>query len=192
MAHAIVPPYLLARIASVQEPAWAHAAQAARATLAAPRDYRPVRTRLTLTIDETGTLVAETGPGPDRTISDAENRELLPGVRVRGEDDPASGDEAVDEAFDGLGATFDFVWDAFERNGLDGAGGQLLATVHYGRDYDNAFWNGERMVFGDGDGEIFTGFTGSLTVIAHELAHGIVDAAGGLTYRDQSGALNES
>ncbi|TQJ32614.1 M4 family metallopeptidase [Microbacterium sp. SLBN-146] len=192
MSNAIVPPYLLARIASVQEPQWAHAAQAARATLAAPRNYAPVRATLKLSIDENGTLVAETAPSPDRTISDAQSREILPGVRVRSEDDPPTGDAAVDEAFDGLGAAFEFAWDAFGRNGLDDAGGQLLATVHYGRDYDNAFWNGERMVFGDGDGEIFTGFTGSLSVIAHELAHGVIEAAGGLTYRDQSGALNES
>ncbi|MFB8388324.1 M4 family metallopeptidase [Microbacterium sp. NPDC055910] len=189
---AIVPPYLLARIAAVQEPQWARAAAAARATLLASRDYRPQRTRLQLSIDEDGSLVVETAPGPDRTISDAQNRETLPGVHVRGEDDPASGDAAVDEAFDGLGITFDFLWDAFARNGLDGLGGELLATVHYGSDYDNAFWNGERMVFGDGDGEVFTGFTRSLTVIAHELAHGIVESSGGLEYRDQSGALNES
>ena len=48
------------------------------------------------------------------------------------------------------------------------------------------------MVFGDGDGEVFTGFTRSLSVIAHELAHGVIDAEGGLDYRGQSGALNES
>ena len=64
--------------------------------------------------------------------------------------------------------------------------------MHYGVDYDNAFWNGERMVFGDGDGEIFTGFTGSLSVIAHELSHGVIEDEGGLVYRGQSGALNES
>lgn len=192
MAPAIVPPYLLARIASVREPQWARAAEAARSTLAAPRDYRPTRSRLRLSIDEHGSLVAETTPAPDREISDAQEREVLPGVRVRGEDDPATGDTAVDEAFDGLGATFDFLWDAFARNSLDGAGGSLLATVHYGRDYDNAFWNGERMVFGDGDGEVFTGFTGSLTVIAHELAHGVIEDEGGLVYQGQSGALNES
>ncbi len=192
MAHAIIPPYLLARIAAVQEPSWAHAAEAARATLAAPRAYRPVRTRLRLSIDEDGSLVAETAPAPDRTISDAQQREQLPGVRVRSEEDPATGDAAADEAFDGLGATFEFFWDAFARNAIDGAGGQLLATVHYGQDYDNAFWNGERMVFGDGDGEVFAGFTGSLSVIAHELSHGVIDAAGGLVYRNQSGALNES
>ncbi|WP_127472747.1 M4 family metallopeptidase [Microbacterium sulfonylureivorans] len=192
MAHAIVPPYLLARIAAVQEPTWARAAEAARSTLAAPREYRPVRSRLRLSIEDDGTLVAETTPAPDREISDAQHREVLPGVRVRGEDDPASGDDSVDEAFDGLGATFDFLWDAFGRNSLDGAGGTLLSTVHYGQDYDNAFWNGERMVFGDGDGEVFSGFTGSLTVIAHELAHGVIEDEGGLLYRGQSGALNES
>ncbi|GAA1842115.1 M4 family metallopeptidase [Microbacterium koreense] len=192
MNAAIVPPYVLARIAAVQEPAWSKAAHAARATLSAPREYRPDRSRLLLSVDDGGALVAETAPGADREISDAENREVLPGVRVRSEDDPATGDVSVDEAYDGLGATFDFLWDAFERNGLDGAGGRLFATVHYGLDYDNAFWNGERMVFGDGDGEVFRGFTRSLTVIAHELAHGIVEASGGLLYRDQSGALNES
>nr|BFF10768.1 M4 family metallopeptidase [Microbacterium flavescens] len=167
-------------------------AEAARSTLAAPREYRPVRSRLRLSIEEGGTLVAERTPAPDREVSDAQQKEQLPGVRVRGEDDPATGDTAVDQAFDGLGATFDFLWDAFSRDGLDGSGGALLSTVHYGQDYDNAFWNGERMVFGDGDGEIFSGFTGSLTVIAHELAHGVIEDEGGLVYQGQSGALNES
>jgi Zn-dependent metalloprotease len=192
MTHAIVPPYLLARIAAAREPTWARAAHAARTTLEAPREYRPVRSRLRMSIDEPGTLVVENGPAPDRTISDAQQRERLPGVRVRGEDDPATGDIAVDEAFDGLGTTFDFFWDAYQRSSIDGAGGPLLATVHYGRDYDNAFWNGERMVFGDGDGEVFVGFTGSLTVIAHELTHGVTEHEGGLVYQGQSGALNES
>jgi Zn-dependent metalloprotease len=192
MRHGIVPPYLLARLAAAQEPHLAHAAEAARATLAVDREYGPVRSRLRLSIDDEGALIAETAPAPDRTISDAQNRENLPGVRARGEDDPPSPDEAVNEAFDGLGSTFDFLWDAFQRNGIDDAGGELLATVHYGRDYDNAFWNGERMVFGDGDGQIFTGFTNSLTVIAHELFHGVTEVSGGLEYQGQSGALNES
>ncbi|GAA1985601.1 M4 family metallopeptidase [Microbacterium pumilum] len=192
MTHAIVPPYLLARIAALQDPELQHAAQAARATLAVPRDYGPARSRLRLSIEDGDTLVAEAVPAPDREISDAQRREVLPGVRVRGEDDAATGDAAVDDAFDGLGVTFDFYWDAFQRNSVDGAGEPLLATVHYGLDYDNAFWNGERMVFGDGDGEIFQGFTGSLSVIAHELSHGVVEASGGLDYTGQSGSLNES
>ena len=190
--HAIVPPYLLARIAATREPTWARAAQAARATLEIPREYRPVRSRIRMSIEEPGTLVFEGAPAPDRTISDARQLEQLPGTRVRGEDDPPTGDIAVDEAFDGLGATFDFYWEAYQRSGIDGAGAPLLATVHYGRDYDNAFWNGERMVFGDGDGEVFVGFTGSLSVIAHELTHGVTQHSAGLVYRDQSGALNES
>ncbi len=187
----IVPPYLLARLAASQEPRFAGASQAARATLAAPRTYRPVRGQYDLSVDG-DSLVVSASPTPDRTISDANNRETLPGERVRGEDDPPTGDAAVDEAFDGLGATFTLLWDAFSRVSIDGAGTPLLATVHYGDHYDNAFWNGERMVFGDGDGEVFTGFTGSVTVIAHELAHGVIDAAGGLTYSGASGALNES
>lgn len=192
MTHAIIPPYLLARIAAVQEPAWAHAAQAAQATLLTPRPYRPTRSRIRMSVEDGGTLVFEGAPAPDRTIFDAQQREQLPGTRVRGEDDPPTSDAAVDDAYDGLGATFDFYWDAYQRNGIDGLGGSLLATVHYGRDYDNAFWNGERMVFGDGDGEVFVGFTGSLSVIAHELTHGVTEFAGGLEYQGQSGALNES
>lgn len=189
--HAIVPPYLLARLAATQEPHLAHAAEAARATLAVAREYRPVRGRLDLSVDGDA-LVVEVSPAPDRVISDAQNRTTLPGVRVRGEDDPATGDRAADEAFDGLGATFDMYWDAFRRVSIDGVGGTMAATVHYGVDYDNAFWNGERMVFGDGDGEVFAGFTRSVTVIAHELSHGVIENAGGLEYTGQSGALNES
>jgi Zn-dependent metalloprotease len=190
--RAIVPPYLLARIAAAQDPHLAGAAAAARATLDAPRDYIPVRFRLELSIEEPDTLVFEAQPAPDREISDAQGRETLPGVRVRGEDDPPTGDEAVDDAFDGLGETFEFWWDAFARSSTDGAGAPLLATVHYGRRYDNAFWDGGRMVFGDGDGQIFSGFTNSLTVIAHELAHAVIEDSGGLDYENQSGALNES
>jgi Zn-dependent metalloprotease len=192
MNHAIVPPYLLARIAATDAPHLADAAEAARRTLVAPRGYSPRRTSLELSVENGDTLVAETAPAPDRTISDAKNTEDLPGTRVRGEDDPPVADTAVDQAFDGLGTTFDFYWDAYRRDSIDGRGLALDATVHYGRKYDNAFWNGERMVFGDGDGDVFTGFTGSITVIAHELTHGVTEASGGLDYTGQSGALNES
>jgi len=191
MTAGIVPPFLLDRLASLDDPRLAHAARAARATLALPRPAHPASARLRLSVDA-GALVAETAPAPDRIVSDAQNTERLPGRRVRSEDDGPTGDTAVDKAYDGLGSTFDFFWDAFSRDAIDGAGGSLLATVHYGSDYDNAFWNGERMVFGDGDGEVFTGFTRSLSVIAHELGHGVTEASGGLEYEGQSGALNES
>src|SRR5690606_5006072 len=114
------------------------------------------------------------------------------GGAARGQ--PPSGDVAADEAYDGLGATFELFSEVFARNSIDGAGLTLRATVHYGRLYDNAFWDGERMVFGDGDGdgEVFGRFTRSLSVIGHELTHGITQFASGLVYRGQSGALNES
>ena len=188
---AIVPPFLLSRIAEHAEPRFAQAAVAARATLA--RDPRVSAGRAALRLDvEAGSLVAEVVAAPDRTISDAEGREDLPGVPVRYEDDDPVADPAVNEAFDGLGATFELLWEAFERASFDGRGSALFATVHYGRDYDNAFWDGERMVFGDGDGEIFRGFTGSVSVIGHELGHGVIQHASGLVYEGQSGALNES
>lgn len=186
--HAIVPGYLLVRLA--QSFAYPKAARAARHTLIQGRP--PFRARIDLSIDGDGNLVAQLSDAPDRTVHDAEHTERLPGVVVRREDDAPVADTAVNEAFDGLGATFELFLGAFGRNSIDGAGSPLLATVHYGVDYDNAFWDGERMVFGDGDGEVFLGFTGSLSVIGHELAHGVIQTASGLEYQGQSGALNES
>jgi Zn-dependent metalloprotease len=68
----------------------------------------------------------------------------------------------------------------------------LIASVHYGKNYDNAFWNGQQMVFGDGDNVIFSGFTRSTDVIGHELTHGVTGSEANLTYQGQPGALNES
>jgi Zn-dependent metalloprotease len=184
----IVPGYLLARLA--QSTTYPKAAKAARQTLIQGRP--PYRARIELSIDAEGNLVAEVSDAPNRTISDAQNTEQLPGMVVRREDDPPVPDAAVNEAYDGLGATFEMLLDAFQRNSIDGAGSPLEATVHYGVDYDNAFWDGERMVFGDGDGEVFRGFTGSLSVIGHELGHGVIQSASGLAYEGQPGALNES
>ena len=103
------------------------------------------------------------GAGPHRTISDAAGTEDLPGTTVRREGEAATGDLAGDEAYDGLGATWELCSEAYGRNSLDGRGMPLLATVHYGRDYDNAFWDGTQMVFGDGDGGIFARFTAAST-----------------------------
>lgn len=187
-ARGIVPAYLLARLA--QSGRFTKAADAARQTLIAGRPQ--FRARLNFSIDENGALVAELGDAPNRTISDAGGTETLPGAVVRAEDEPPVDDASVNEAFDGLGATFELLLAAFARNSLDGAGAPLNATVHYGTDYDNAFWDGERMVFGDGDGEVFLGFTRSLTVIGHELAHGVIQHTANLEYQGQPGALNES
>jgi Zn-dependent metalloprotease len=130
--------------------------------------------------------------GPHRTIFDAQGSEVLPGRKVRGEGDPAGADASVTEAYDGLGSTHELYRVAYRRASIDDHNLPLNATVHYGRDYDNAFWNGEQMVFGDGDGTIFETFTSSLSVIGHELTHGVTQYTAGLDYEGQSGALNES
>jgi Zn-dependent metalloprotease len=127
-----------------------------------------------------------------RTIYDALRRYSLPGRLVRGEKDPKSKDIAVNEAYDGSGATYDFLFRVFGRSSIDGRGFRLDSTVHYGRNYDNAFWNGRQMVYGDGDGEVFRRFTVALDVIGHELVHGLTQCEANLDYRGQSGALNES
>jgi Zn-dependent metalloprotease len=129
---------------------------------------------------------------PRRAVHDAANTTTLPGKLVRAEGRPASGDAAVDEAYEHLGATYKLFWDIYQRHSIDGHGLPLVGTVHYGEDYDNAFWNGTQMVFGDGDGEVFNRFTVAPDIIGHELTHGVIDAEAALLYQGQSGALNES
>ena len=131
--------------------------------------------------------------GKRRTIFDCHNsRNLFVATLARSENGPKSSDNAVNRAFDGLGQTFGFYKDVLKRNSIDGRGMRLDGYVHFSRSYNNAFWDGRRMIFGDGDGQIFGDFTGSLDVIAHELTHGVTQFTAGLEYHNQSGALNES
>jgi Zn-dependent metalloprotease len=127
-----------------------------------------------------------------RTVFTAGNTEQLPGKLVRGEGDPAVDDPAVNEAYDGAGATYDFYKAAFSRNSIDNRGMRLDSTVHYGDNFDNALWNGSQMIYGDGDNELFGRFTTAIDVIGHELTHGVTQFEAGLEYQGQSGALNES
>ena len=131
-----------------------------------------------------------------RSIYDAKHKRLspsqLPGTMVRDEDQGPTGDLSVNHAYDGLGATYDFYKNVFGRNSIDGHGMRLVATVHFSKRFNNAFWNGKQMVFGDGDNIVFVDFTRSLDVIGHELTHGVTDFDSGLEYHNQSGALNES
>ena len=133
-----------------------------------------------------------------RTIYDAQTEYSLPGVIVRQEGDAPSGDPAVNEAYDGAGQTYDLFQDVYGRNSIDDQGLPLDSSVHYGQGYDNAFWNGQQMVYGDGDEDLpegerlFNRFTIAMEIIGHELTHGVTQYEAGLAYRDQSGALNES
>lgn len=127
-----------------------------------------------------------------RTIFDAMSGDDLPGKLIRGEGDPATGDLSADEAYDGSGLTYDFFSEIFQRNSIDANGMRLDSTVHFNQRFDNAFWNGTQMVYGDGDGELFNRFTIALDIIGHELAHGITQYEAALVYKGQPGALNES
>ncbi|CUU55866.1 Thermolysin metallopeptidase, catalytic domain [Parafrankia irregularis] len=195
-APCAVPPHVLERIArngNDEQRSWA------LSTMAQDASHRTVRVhnaflRAAQRTAAPPRLTPTSGPtsGPRRTVGDAKEAEELPGVTVRAEGDNPVDDTAVNEAYDGLGATFEFFRATYGRDSIDDDGMALLATVHYGSHYDNAFWNGRQMVFGDGDGELFNRFTVSLDIIGHELAHGVTEDEAQLMYLNQSGALNES
>lgn len=144
-----------------------------------PQSYLPVGTDTTVA-------------GKNRTIYDLAHGSVLPGNPVRTEGAPPTADVAVNEAYDGAGATYDLFYHIYGRNSLDNNGMPLNSTVHYSSGYDNAFWNGFQMVYGDGDGKIFNRFTIAIDVIAHELSHGVTQFTAALAYQGESGALNES
>ncbi|WP_250290619.1 M4 family metallopeptidase [Frankia sp. CiP1_Cm_nod1] len=192
--HCIVPPDLLARI--VREGETEEERAAALRTLQLDHSFRLARAE---TAARSGgrearpTTFGRQGGRPQRTIYDQHHQEIqTPGTPVRSEGQPATGDPAVDEAYDGFGATYDFYWRIFDRDSIDGQGQPLLGGVHYGENYANAIWDAGRMFFGDGDGQQLTRTTAGLDVIAHELTHGVTQHEANLVYSGQSGALNES
>ena len=136
--------------------------------------------------------------GKQRVVYDAKNGSKLPGTEVRKEGDDPVSDPAVDEAYDGSGITYDLYFNTYGRDSIDGNGLRLDSTVHYQKGYDNAFWNGKQMVYGDGDEDLpeedrlFNRFTIALDIIGHELTHGVTSYEANLVYWDQPGALNES
>jgi Zn-dependent metalloprotease/uncharacterized protein YjdB/fibronectin type 3 domain-containing protein len=90
------------------------------------------------------------------------------------------------------GKVIDFYKRLFNRNSLDNNGMVIKSYTHYGNSYNNAFWSGSEMVYGDGDGRTFTYLSGDLDVVGHEMTHGVIDNTADLYYHNQSGALNES
>lgn len=193
----IVPPYILDALSRSDD---SNVSKAASRTLQHDVDLR--RERETNARQERPSASASgSSPKPgtpggveavNRQIYDAGGKITLPGTLVRAEGAPATDDVSATEAYDGLGDTWRFYHDVFGRNSIDDAGLSLIGSVHYSKKYDNAFWNGEQMVFGDGDGVIFGRFTVSVDVIGHELTHGVTQETAGLVYSGQPGALNES
>jgi Zn-dependent metalloprotease len=183
-----VPPYILDRLAASERPDLRRLSIEAIARSATLRAQRTTLARLPLMA-----AVPSPARGKDRLIYDMRNQgsTMLPGKLVRREGDPKSADPAVTEAYDHSGVTYDFYRRLFGRNSLDDEGMSLVSSVHVGVQYNNAFWNGEQMAYGDGDGSIFIRFTKSLDVVGHELTHGVVTHTCNLDYRGESGALNE-
>jgi Zn-dependent metalloprotease len=191
----VVPPYMLdavARHGSESQRDWALKTLSTDATLRQARAVSAVARGRKGAREGHDAAAALAPAGRNRIIWDAKKSWELTGLkRVRDEGDGPTGDKATDEAYDGFGETWDFWQDAFGRDSIDDENMPLRGVVHFGEEYPNAFWDGRRMTFGDGDGEIFLRFTKSLDVIGHELGHGIIEDEAALEYWGQSGALNE-
>ncbi|WP_215141360.1 M4 family metallopeptidase [Exiguobacterium qingdaonense] len=125
---------------------------------------------------------------------DARNRNILPGYLWADVDNifNSSYDRAAVSAHVNATKTYDFYKNLYGRNSYDNYGAALNSTVHYGSRYNNAFWDGSKMVYGDGDGSTFTSLSGALDVVAHELTHAVTEYTAGLIYQNESGAINEA
>jgi Zn-dependent metalloprotease len=181
----LIPPHILHEIA---HRGTATQRKFALDTLGADQSFRSARQAYQLIASGAHKFLAPATPTAEAkiTIYDAHHGMRLPGRVVTNPDTEAK------EAYDGLLATFNFYWEVFKRNSIDGRGLPLIGSVHYSNNYDNAFWNGQQMVFGDGDGQIFRRFTIAIDIMGHELTHGVTGDTANLDYQGQSGALNES
>ncbi|MDO9379090.1 MAG: M4 family metallopeptidase [Nocardioidaceae bacterium] len=181
--HTFLPPYLLQTLADSAE---GDVAACGRATLVADGLMRERRTGPPRPPRRTALATGRF------TVHTAGNTEQLPGTPARADGADPVGDVAVDEAY----AATEQVWALFEevygRSSVDGRGTPIVVTVHYGQGYVNAFWDGQQLVFGDGDGQVFDRFTKPPDVLAHEFTHGVTQYTANLVYQGQSGALNES
>jgi Zn-dependent metalloprotease len=177
----IIPPYMLKEIAKKGTPSQK---ERALKTLMISEKLRGRREAI-------GQFYVSTPTGTKSLrLFDAKNSQELPGDLISNPE--KSKNAAVKEAYRGASATYDLYKSVFERNSIDDKGMSIDSTVHYDKDYNNAFWDGKQMVYGDGDGEIFNRFTIAIDVMGHELTHGVTEYEAGLEYADQPGALNES
>jgi Zn-dependent metalloprotease len=178
----VIPPHMLRHMAQRTDN---ETRQRARETLAQMRTFVVARDSHLLQPPATRSFRKQ------RNVYDARKRQQLPGTLVMNEHMKRKQDVEVNEAYDGSGATYDFYATVLGRNSIDGNGMRLDSTVHYGKGFDNAMWNGRQMVYGDGDGKLFNRFTAALDVIGHELTHGVTQFTASLGYQGQTGALNE-
>ncbi|SMO58706.1 Protealysin propeptide [Saccharicrinis carchari] len=186
-----IPPYMLERII---ESGTVEQKEKAKHTIALAGQMRGQRQSIAdVTLKSQATAGAK-----NRLIYDAQNTNVLPGELARKEGDSTTGDAQVDEAYEGAGHTYDLYELVYGRTSIDDKGMDLISTVRYLKGYDNAFWNGAQMVYGEGDEDLpeadrlFNRFTIAIDIIGHELTHGVTQYEANLVYKDQAGALNES
>jgi Zn-dependent metalloprotease len=193
----IVPPRVLRRLAD-DESIPAETRQAMRDCVAVEEAWRGLRNAqseaIQISLLATGITTLQVAgvlaSVPAITVYDCRNTRSLPGSPVS--NPGRSTDITAKRAFDTTRGVVDFYRQCFDRNSVDDAGMTLMSSIHYGVRYDNAFWNGAQMTYGDGDGQIFLDFTKADDVIGHELTHGVTQFTAGLDYSDEPGALNES
>ena len=198
MPHTIgchyVPPFVLDQLEKSDEAGVARAATATAAPIGKARAARAEKS-VSVTAKQAAAQVTSAAPAPTgtsrREIYDSETTAQQRRTLVRAEGDPVTPDMDVTFAYDYLGLVRRFFDDVLGRASIDNTNLDLIANVHYRKKYMNAYWDGDEMTFGDGDGVIFTSFARSLDVVAHELAHGVTQFTAGLVYEGQSGALNE-
>jgi Zn-dependent metalloprotease len=127
---------------------------------------------------------------PKVSVFDCQHHNTLPGVSIPNPE--SSTDQTCKRAFTETTAVAAFYQSVFGRTSIDNAGMAMLSSIHYSVHYNNAFWNGGQMTYGDGDGNIFIDFTKGNDVIGHELTHGVTQYTLGLSYVNEAGGLNES
>ncbi|MBV9788214.1 MAG: peptidase M4 family protein, partial [Chloroflexi bacterium] len=123
------------------------------------------------------------GGGNGKIFTDLDN--------IWGDGTNSNDQSAAADAHFGAAQTWDYYLNTYGRRGIDGEGFQIISRVHYGKDYNNAFWNGKVMTYGDGSGTLFTPLV-ALDVAGHEITHGVTTMTADLIYAGESGALNES
>ena len=155
------------------------------------KHWRKVRTAHGKMSAAAGTMLARgvaAVAAPAVTVYNCNHGTALPGTPVPATSPDATAKRALVETR----AVADFYKNLFGRNSVDNAGKALMSSIHYSVKYNNAFWNGDQMTYGDGDGSIFVDFTKANDVIAHELTHGVTQFSAQLAYANEAGGLNES
>ncbi len=162
------------------------------------RGVGPLGDAHTLAITErNGSFWLEDGSrgNPPQKTYDAKSGAQLPGTEIKSID-PTSWDEAglgagVDaHAF--VAASYDYFAHVHSLAGWDGKGKGVHASVHFGTQFSGAFFNGNQLAFGDGDGQNISPLAASLDVVAHEFTHGVIANSAGLGHEGEPGALNEA